>query len=228
MTFGEVMARLEEMGTAQNRKIYARHGVPDPMYGVSFANIEKLARRAGVDQPLAERLWASGNHDAQILATRVADPARFGRRDLDLWARALSSYVLTDAFSALVGRTAHVRAKAEAWGRARGEWKGQAGWNLVAYLALHDEDLDDAYFADRIDQIEAEIHDRPNRVRHAMNSALIAIGLRNPALERRAVEAARRIGPVEVDHGETSCTTPDAAAYIAKAKKAGARGRRSR
>jgi hypothetical protein len=51
-----------------------------------------------------------------------------------------------------------------------------------------------------------------------MNGALIAIGLRNPRLEKKAVAAAKRIGKVEVDHGETSCETPDAAAYIAKAK----------
>jgi 3-methyladenine DNA glycosylase AlkD len=213
------MARLEEMGTPQNRKMYVRHGVPEPLFGVSYASLEALARQIGVDQPLAERLWASGNHDAQVLATRVADPARFGRRDLDLWARALSSYVLTEAFSALAGRTAHARVKADAWGRARGEWKGQAGWNLVAYLALHDRSLDDAYFAERLEQIAADIHDRPNRVRHAMNGALIAIGLRNPRLEGLALEAARRIGPVEVDHGDTTCETPDAAGYIAKAKR---------
>jgi len=28
--------------------------------------------------------------------------------------------------------------------------------------------------------------------------------------------AAKRIGKVEVDHGETGCKTPDAAAYIRK------------
>lgn len=222
------MARLEEMGTAQNRKVYERHGVPEPLFGVSFSNVEKIARRAGVDQPLAERLWASGNHDAQVLATRVADPQRFGRRDLDLWARALDSYVLTDAFSSLASRTAHARSKAEAWARARGEWKGQAGWNLVAYLALHDEDLETSYFEERLDRIEAEIHSRPNRVRHAMNGALIAIGLRSPELEALAVSAARRIGPVRVDHGATDCTTPDAVGYIAKAKKRAARRKRPR
>ena len=228
MTFGEVMNRLEAMGTAQNRKVYARHGVPEPMFGVSYASLEALARQIGVDQPLAERLWASGNHDAQVLATRVADPARFGRRDLDLWARALSSHVLTDAFSVLAGRTAHVRIKADAWGRARGEWKGQAGWNLVAYLALRDRSLDDAYFAERLEQIVADIHDRPNRVRHAMNGALIAIGVRNARLEGLALEAARRIGPVEVDHGDTTCQTPDAAGSIAKAKKGAPRRGRPR
>lgn len=220
------MTRLEAMGTAQNRKVYARHGVPQPMFGVSYASLEELARTIGVDQPLAERLWASGNHDAQVLATRVADPARFGRRDLDLWARALSSYVLTDAFSTLVGRTTHARGKADAWCRARTEWKGQAGWTLVAYLALHDRTLEDAWFVERLRQIEAEIHQRPDRVRHAMNSALIAIGLRGPELEVHALAAARRIGPVEVDHGETGCRTPDAVAAIAKAKRRGSRPRR--
>ena len=50
-----------------------------------------------------------------------------------------------------------------------------------------------------------------------MNQALISIGLRSPSLRKAAVAAAGRIGKVEVDHGETSCQTPDAAAYIAKA-----------
>jgi hypothetical protein len=49
-----------------------------------------------------------------------------------------------------------------------------------------------------------------------MNAALIAIGGSRPKLMKKAVAAAERIGEVEVDHGETSCTTPDAAAYIRK------------
>ena len=55
-----------------------------------------------------------------------------------------------------------------------------------------------------------------NRVKDAMNMALISIGTRNPKLEKKALGAAKRIGKVEVDHGETSCKTPDAAAYIKK------------
>lgn len=48
-----------------------------------------------------------------------------------------------------------------------------------------------------------------------MNMTLIAIGLRNAPLRKLALAAARRIGKVEVAHGQTSCKTPDAAAYIA-------------
>ena len=50
-----------------------------------------------------------------------------------------------------------------------------------------------------------------------MNSALIGIGMRSPAFEKKAIAAAGRIGKVEVDHGETGCKTPAAAAYIRKA-----------
>ena len=52
-----------------------------------------------------------------------------------------------------------------------------------------------------------------------MNSALIAIGIRNEDLERKAIEMAREIGKVQVDHGATSCKTPDAEPYIKKARE---------
>jgi hypothetical protein len=51
-----------------------------------------------------------------------------------------------------------------------------------------------------------------------MNNVVITIGLRSDALEGQAVAAAGRIGKVIVDHGQTSCKTPDAIAYIAKTK----------
>lgn len=35
MTRSEALKALERVGTAQNRKIYARHGVRSPMFGVS-------------------------------------------------------------------------------------------------------------------------------------------------------------------------------------------------
>ena len=47
-----------------------------------------------------------------------------------------------------------------------------------------------------------------------MNAALIAIGIRGGNLTTKAKAAARKIGPVVVDHGETNCKTPDAIDYI--------------
>ena len=44
MNYRQAMRQLKSAGTAQNRKIYARHGIPEPMFGVSVANLEKIKK----------------------------------------------------------------------------------------------------------------------------------------------------------------------------------------
>lgn len=217
LTPQEALRELERFGTAQNRKVYARHGVGAEMYGVSYATLNKFRKRIKTDHKLAAALWASGNHDARILATMIADAERVTVAELNAWAKNLDNYVLTDAFSGMVARSRFARKKMEQWTKSANEWTGRTGWLVLAALAQTDPDLPNSYFEAYVETIEAEIHGRKNRVRDAMNTALIAIGLRNKALERRAVAAAKRIGTVEVDHGETSCTTPDAVDYIKRA-----------
>lgn len=184
MTLTQTLQQLEAAGSPQTRKTYARHGVGPKMFGVSYAVLGKLTKTIQRDHALALGLWASGNHDARVLATMVADPAQ-------------------------------ADARATAWcGDAR-EFVAVTGWDVVAELALA-SDLPDARFAGCLKTIEREIHQAPNHVRYAMNGALIAMGVRNPKLEKLAVAAAKRIGTVIVDHGDTDCKTPDAVAYIAK------------
>lgn len=223
MSFRTIMAGLRTTGTEQNRKVYARHGVGKKMYGVSYANLKKLKKQIGTDHALAEKLWGSGNHDARVLATMVADPAQTQSGTLDAWARDLDSYVLADAFIDLVAQTPFASKKFERWSRSKSEFVGQVGWGLLSYLASHDQDHDNAFFIEQLKTIEAEVHTRANRVRHSMNGALISIGARNATLRRRATAAANRIGKIRVDHGETSCTTPAAVPYIDKmwARKGG-------
>jgi 3-methyladenine DNA glycosylase AlkD len=107
----------------------------------------------------------------------------------------------------------------EKWTQSKKEWIGQAGWNLLARLAMKDEELPDGYFENYLGIIEREIHSSKNRVKHTMNGALISIGIRNGKLEKKALAVAKKIGKVEVDHGETNCKTPDAAEYIRKARQ---------
>ena len=64
--------------------------------------------------------------------------------------------------------------------------------------------------------IEKDIHTSPNRARHNMNGVVIAIGVFRPELHKEAIATSKRIGTVKVDHGQTSCKTPDAEAYIKK------------
>jgi 3-methyladenine DNA glycosylase AlkD len=218
MTIQQAVAELKKLGTDQNRKVYKRHGVSGKLHGVSFANLKQLKKEIKTDHELARRLWATGNHDARILATMVADPGETTVALLDSWKDGLDNYIVTDAFAKFVAATPLARESAEAWTQSSKEWIGRAGWMLLAHLALNDPSLAGEYFTPYLETIEQHIHSHPNRTRDAMNSALIAIALRNPELERKSIAAARRIGKVDVDHGDTSCMTHDAEAYILKAR----------
>lgn len=215
MDIKEVLKKLEDFGTEQNRKIYRRHGVDCEMFGVSYANLGKLAKEIRKDHELARQLWETGNHDAQVLATMIADPKQFSSKEIDDWSKSLSNYVLTDAFAKAVGQSQFAVEKAEKWADSKNEWLASVGWFLIAYLT-NDKNLSDAFFEPYLQAIETGIHSRQNRVRYAMNSALIAIGSRNEFLQSQALRAANKIGKVEVDNGETGCKTPDAASYILK------------
>lgn len=227
MTTSEVLKELEGFGTAQNREVYARHGVGDNQYGVSFGNLRTLGEKHLGDQRLAEELWESGNSDARVLATIIADPGAMTGKLIEVWRKDLDNYVITDAFTGLVARTPHCLKKMEKWTKAKAEWTSRSGFGLLAHLAMRDPTLPDDYFETYLELIEQEIHTRKNRTREAMNSALIAIGVRNRSLERKAIAAAKRIGTVEVDHGKTGCKTPDAVDYIERAVTRQAQGKDS-
>ena len=213
------------------------------MFGVSFAVLRQMGKRLRPDSELAAELWATGNHDARVLACMVDDPDSATKADLVMRAKELGNYIIVDEFAALAAKTPFSEELARRWKASRNEWLGALSWTLVAHLALTPpsdsktskrkgagdtnrkqtgnknasaSSTGDVRFELLLEIIEADIHKRPNRMRHSMNNALIAIGCRNKPLRRKAETVAKRIGKVEVDHGETNCVTPDAIDYIAR------------
>lgn len=218
MTLAEAMRELEKAGSAQTRKTYARHGATEPMFGVSFATLKMLTKRIDVDHELALALWATGNFDAQNLAVKIVDPARMTSDDLDRWIRTSSWALMCGSYAAMLpAEGPHAATKSVQWLNSRGEKERIAGWTLLGQLAQRDETSPDAVFEKRLAEIERTIHAAPNVEREVMNRTVIAIGCRNAALRKAALAAAKRIGKVEVDHGDTACKTPDATEYIEKA-----------
>jgi 3-methyladenine DNA glycosylase AlkD len=216
MSAREVLQELRALGKEQTAKTYRRHGAQGEVFGVSHADHGKLRKRIRVDHALAGELWASGNHDARILATMIADPARLDSGELNRWVKDLDSYLLCDAFAGLASLSPAAHAVQGAWRSSPREWVGRTGWLVFANLTQSERPPSDGELEDALRVIERDIHGARNWVRAAMNSALIAIGIKDARLERLALAAAGRIGTVHVDHGETACKTPDAAGYIAK------------
>jgi 3-methyladenine DNA glycosylase AlkD len=215
----DVVRELEQLGTGHNQDVYRKHGVSGNVFGVSLANLLALGEKYRGNHELALALWESGNHDARLLATMIADPAMVTSALAESWQKTLDNYVITDGFTGLIAKTTLCRKKMERWTKAKAEWTSRAGFGLLAHLAMRDGTIPNEYFEGYLEIIAREIHARKNRTREAMNTALIAIGMRNPELERKALAAAERIGTVTVDHGETGGQTPHATHAIRRARE---------
>jgi 3-methyladenine DNA glycosylase AlkD len=217
MTLAETMAVLEKAGSEPTRKTYARHGASGPMFGVRFGDLFTLMKQIDVDHALARELWATGNVDARNLAMKIADPQQITPKELDRWAienpmRMCGLYVAT-----LAAESPHGRSKLREWLSSSDERLLANGWTLLGRLSDLDESFPEEELLRRVAQIEKTIHSAPNEVRNEMNRALIAIGGRSAAMRKAVTAAAKRIGTVKVDHGDTACKTADVAETVTKA-----------
>ncbi|AEA16600.1 hypothetical protein BTB_c30530 [Bacillus thuringiensis Bt407] len=157
--------------------------------------------------------------DAMTLATYILDPKNITAEQLNSWVQDVDYYCLMDVFMTSICTSPIAIERMEEWTKSNDEWIGRAGWSLLANISIKNKALHDDFFSPYLEEIKENIHNEKNRKKEAMNSALIAIGIRNEDLERQAIEIAREIGKVEVDHGATSCKTPDAESYIKKARE---------
>ncbi|EEM71157.1 MULTISPECIES: DNA alkylation repair protein [Bacillus cereus group] len=219
MLLEEVMQQLEEYGTEQNRKTYKNHGAKEPLFGVSFANLKLLKKKIKKDHDLAISLWETKNMDAMTLATMILDPKKVTTELLNKWVQEVDYYCLMDVLMTAICTSPIAIERMEEWTKSDDEWIGRAGWSLLANIAIKNKTLQDDSFSPYLEEIKENIHNEKNRKREAMNSALIAIGIRNEDLEQTAIEIAREIGKVQVDHGATSCKTTDAESYIKKVRE---------
>ena len=192
-----VLAELEASGTAQNRKVYARHGAAAPMFGVSYADLAKIAKPIKVDQALAESLWDTANHDARVLALRVADAGSVDEALVRRWLADVDNYILAEALGGLCAQSRNARSLSDRWRDDEAEWPASVAWFIVACTAEKPEVWTTGELDGLVRQIEHEIAERPNRVRHEMNGSLIAIALRDDDLRRRVLARGVTHGPGE-------------------------------
>ena len=221
MELKQILARLQDNGTAQNRKVYSRHGVKTPLYGVSYKYLGILKKEIKENHPLALLLWNTENHDARVLSTMIVNKNLLDENILECWVDILDNPVITDAFTKMVWQSELLAyKKMEEWSISGREWKGRVGWSLLTHFAMDENNsLTNEYCVKKLEYIRENIHSAFNRVKDAMNSALVAIGIRNDVLQKKALEIATIIGKVEVDYGQTHCKTRDAYEYIISASE---------
>ena len=225
----QVMTTLKKKGSAQTRKIYSRHGAPEDMFGVKIADLKVIAKKIKGDQELALELYDTGNSDAMYLAGMVAEGKQMTKRQLDAWVKAATWYMLSDyAVAGVAAESPHGRDLAMKWIKSKKTLVASAGWTTYSNLLsiLPDDELDLDEIKDLLAKVVDEIDTAKNRIRYAMNNFVIAVGTFVKPLLRQAKMAAKKIGVVEVDMGETNCKVPLATEYIAKVESMGRIGKK--
>lgn len=216
----DILAALKKAGKPQTAAIYKRHGSGDNVFGTLTSEIAKLQKKIRIDHALAMQLWKTGNSEARVLALQVADPAQVTAADANRFLEDGPIQFVGCYLSGLIAASPIAEKTMRRWMKSADEFTREMGYGILAARLKSDPDsISDADAATILATIEKTIHRSPNWARRAMNTAVMAIGIYKPALRKKAIEAAKRIGPVDVDHGETSCKTPDAAACIEKAAK---------
>ena len=219
-----IVTELERLGTAQTRKTYMRHGACEPLFGVKFGDLRPIAKRVGTNQEIADALWATGNMDAMTLALLIGDPSQMKSRQIDAWLKSANYSLLFGMLADLVARSPYSFAKWKKWSVAKDEKSLSAAYALLASWIVKDAAaVPQSCVKEALTAIESSIHEAPNQARQNMNQALIAIGIYREKERKRVYQVAKKIGKVDVDHGQTGCKTPDAVTYIDRALASGRR-----
>jgi len=222
MKLAQVMGELKKKGSPQTVKVFTRHGAPKNMFGVKVGDLKPIAKKIKGDQELAVELYATGNSDAMYLAGLVADGSKMTKRELNQWARDATWYMISEYTVPWVTcDSPHARDLAVKWMSAKKESVAACGWaTYAALLSVRDDTaLDLSEIKVLLRQIEKEISNATHRVRYTMNGFVISVGTYVKPLLKQAKATAKKIGPVDVQMGETACKVPLATDYIAKVEK---------
>jgi len=192
---GELRALRNEDGIAGMR----RFGIvaQGEQLGISVTRLREIGRLYRRNHALALALWASGIHEARVLATVVEDPAEVTKSQMERWVRDCDNWAVTDAMAFVFDRTKFADAMIDRWSRRKEEYVKRAAFSIMAGMAIHRKELPDENFTRFLPIIVRECTDDRNFVRKAVNWALRGIGKRNARLRKVAINTAEEIAGID-------------------------------
>ena len=173
----------------------------------------------GRDHELAAKLWASDVYDARVISLLIDEPKKMTREQAEAQVEDLEMGLLAHVYAscdATLARAPFARELAVDWTKSRDKMRRRCAYLLLYELSKNKRDkaLDDAFFSAYIDKIEKNIQKEENWVKDAMQASMLGIGKRNPKLNKAAIKAAKKYGPIEVDYGDNSCEPLDVVKHL--------------
>ena len=195
----EIIERIKSLANPKNVEGMAWFGInPGNTYGVSIPVLRKMAREIGKDHELALELWASGIHEARLLACFIDRPDMVTEEQMESWVKDFDSWDVCDqCCSNLFDRTPVAHKKAVTWCEREEEFVRRAGFVLMACLAVHDKKAPDEAFIKFLPLMKKYAADERNFVKKAVNWALRQVGKRNLKLNEAAIKTAGEIKQID-------------------------------
>jgi len=221
VTANDILKRVSELSNPKHARTLNGVGKnSDKVYAVGLTKLRAIAREAKRDHERALALWDSGVHEGKLLATLTEEPKKVTQRQLNKQVKQIRSFELADYFAKnVVAKTPFLLERANEWtAMDQPEFVRRVGYSCVCILAKTSKTLDNNYFQKHLTIIEIEIQKAANWVKEGQNYALIAIGSRNKALNKKAIKVADAVGEIKVDYGDTSCKTFNAKAILKSEK----------
>lgn len=199
VTVDEVMQKLQTFADPVGREGMARFGInTSRALGIKVTQLRPVARSIGRSHELATELWATGIHEARILASMVEEPSAVTDQQMESWAAEFNSWDLVDQCCGnLFDKTSMAWDKAIEWSEREEEFVKRAGFSLMATLAIHAQKEPDDKLEQFLPIIEREATDERNFVKKAVNWALRQIGKRSAYLHPQAVACGERIAQMD-------------------------------
>lgn len=209
-TVAEVMAELAQLEDPKVRVVNERHGDD---HGVNLGKLRAVAKRLKTQQELAQRLWATGDTAARLLALLICRPRAFERDELDVMLREARTPKVHDwLVNYVVKKNPHAEELRLVWFADPDPVVASAGWALTTErVAKKPAGLD---LVGLLDVIEAEMKDAPDRLQWAMNHCLAQIGIEHPGHRARALAIGERLQVLKDYPTSPGCTSPFAPDWI--------------
>ncbi len=149
----------------------ARFGIAvDRADGVPIPVLQAMAKPHRRDHALAAALWASGRHEARILAGYVDDPDAVTPAQIDAWAADFDSWDLCDQVASnLFAASRHAVDAVPRLAADEREFVRRAAFALVAALAVRGKTVPDATFVSFLDLAVVHARDGRNFVKKAVH-----------------------------------------------------------
>ncbi|MHA7773074.1 DNA alkylation repair protein [Roseibium sp. M-1] len=197
-TVEEILADLRAAGSETNRAGMARFGIEtSKAFGVPLAVLRPYARKIVKSPELAQNLWASGYHEARLLAILLTPPKALAPELALSWLEDIRSWDLCDQLTNVLARRAGSNELVPALAVDEREFVRRAAFALIAWRAVHAKTAPDEEFLDDLDLIRRGATDERNFVWKAVHWALRQIGKRSASLHGPSLALAEELSASE-------------------------------